>query len=85
VVQGTEDPKNKGQSLPSHIGFGVRDSGHEYMSVGWANFFASRSSRFHKGKTLEPLWYTTKSPMFLLVVFFTTNTFFNFRDPCGIL
>jgi len=29
--------------------------------------------------------YTTKSPMFFLVVFFTTCTFCNFRDLCGIL
>jgi len=33
----------------------------------------------------RPLWYTARLPMFLLVVFFTTSTFCNFRDPCGIL
>ena len=33
----------------------------------------------------RPLWYTTKSIMFWLVVFFTTSTFCNFRDPCAIL
>jgi len=30
-----------------------------------------------------PLWYTTKSTMLFLVVFFTTNHLRNFRDPCG--